>query len=532
MVVKDISENVFIKDWRRIDFSFGLIYPNIYTVGMSSYSIRLLYYLINSYDNIACERIFLPEGRITFPASKDLTPENNLRSLENKIMPKEFDILGFSLHFENNFKNILWILDKAKIPITFEERLASRNDEHIRYPLIIGGGPVVTSNPISLGKIFDLLFIGDAENNLDLFFKLYQTYNLGKISFYEFLDRAQTIEGIYIPSLNNKVERAVLKNLDESPVPTFQLTTKTSKAKLIFGRNFLIETSRGCPFQCKFCISSFHNSPFRNRSFENIVEVIDKGIKSAEFEAISLIGSCISSHPKFYQICEYIIGKGKRLTIPSIRIDHITKELIQILESGGIKTITIAPEAGSENLRYQLGKVISNEKILSVLTQLKNSKIKNVKFYFLIGLPNETEEDIDQIINLLKEIADLGFNNRSLRVSINPFIPKLNTPLQKEIMFYTDRELNKLVTKFQKIERELKPFSSIKLKVKNFKVIVKNARLQTMISLGNQEISNLLIYYYQNGANFGALKKAENDLQFQVSDYLLKIRDGYNPWKF
>ena len=133
---------------------------------------------------------------------------------------------------------------------------------------------------------------------------------------------------------------------------------------------------------------------------------------------------------------------------------------------------------------------------------------------------------------MLKEINDLGFGNQSLRVSINPFIPKLNTPFEKEIMFYTDEELNKLIMKFQKIERELKPFSSIKLKVKNFKTIVKNARLQTMISLGDQEISNLLIYYYRNGANFGALKKAEKDLQFHFNEYLLKIRDCYSPWKF
>jgi radical SAM superfamily enzyme YgiQ (UPF0313 family) len=502
MVVNDISENVIIKDWRRIDISFGLIYPNVYTVGMSSYSIRLLYYLINSYENIACERIFLPEGRITFPASKDASSVNNLRSLENKIMPIEFDILGFSLHFENNIKNLMWILDKARIPLTFDERQKIKDKEEVRYPLIIGGGPAVTSNPRSFDRMFD-----------------------------ELLNRAQHIEGIYVPSLNNKVERAVLKNLDESPVPIYQLSTKTSKGETIFGANFLIETSRGCPYQCKFCISSFHNSPFRNRSFENIVKVIDEGLKSSEFETISLIGSCVSSHPKFIEICEYIIKKRKRLTIPSIRIDHITQELIQVVESGGIKTITIAPEAGSERLRYQLGKFISNEKIISVLTQLKTSNIKNVKFYFLIGLPNETEEDIDKIIELLKEIANIGFSTRSLRVSINPFIPKLNTPFEKEVMFYTDQKLSELVKKFQKIEKELKPISSIKLKKKDFKTIVKNARLQTMISLGDKEISNLLISYYQNGANFGALKKAENELQIQVSDYLLKIRNGYSPWK-
>ena len=155
------TENIIVKDWRNIDISFGLIYPNLYRIGMSSYTIRLLYYLINSNENIACERIFLPEKKIKFPASKDYSPKDILRSHENKILPEDFDILGFSIHYENDVKNILWILDKAEIPLTFEERQKSILENEVRYPLIIGGGPVVKSNPIPLSKIFDLFFVVD-----------------------------------------------------------------------------------------------------------------------------------------------------------------------------------------------------------------------------------------------------------------------------------------------------------------------------------------------------------------------------------
>ena len=526
-----INENIKGKDWRKVDFSIALIYPNVYKIGMSSYSIRLLYSLINRYDNIECERLFLPDIKIKYPASKDFSSINSLRSIENKRLPFDFDILGFSLHFENDYRNILWILEKAKIPLSYQERFKSIIQGRSKYPLIIGGGPVVTSNPTPFQKIFDVFFIGDAEQNLDLFFKQYLRYKDNHISFEEFLYLSSQIKGLFVPSLNNNIQRGILNNLDNSPIPISQLISKPTGESTIFESNFFVEINRGCPFSCKFCLSSFHNSPFRNRSYENIKSVIDEGIIYSKFEVISLIGSCVSIHPKFKQVCEDIISKNKRLTIPSVRIEHLTSDVIDVLEMGDIKTITIAPETGSENLRYALGKVISNEKILNVLSQIRDSKIRNVKFYFLIGLPNENEKDIDEIINLLKKIDNLGFESQSLRVNINPFIPKLNTPYEKEIDAYLKENLYNLISKYKKIEKELIKIRSIKLKVQNFKAIVKNARLQTMISIGDNEVSELLLNYYQNGANFGALKKAENDLGFSFDNYLLKLKGCYSPWK-
>ncbi len=526
------TENVIVKDWRKIEFSFGLVYPNRFSLGMSSYSIRLLYFLINSFDNIACERIFIPDNlSLKFPASKDYSSKNELRSLENKVLPDEFDILGFSLHFENDFKNILWILDKAEIPLTIQERQKKTQKDDSKFPLLIAGGPAVTSNPIPLSKFFDILFIGDSEQNLPLFFDLFQTYNKQKISFEEFLERAKNVEGLFIPILENDVKRVVLKNLDDSPTPIFQLISKIPSKKSIFESNFFLELNRGCPFQCKFCISSFHNYPFRNRSYENIINFIQKSIQYSNYDTISLIGSCVSSHPKFKQICEYIIDNGKRLTVPSIRVEHLTQGIIQLFEKAEIKTITIAPEAGSEKLRYALGKKISNEKIISIVTQIKDSQIKNIKFYFLIGLPNEREDDIEEIISLLKSIDQLGFTKNSLRVNINPFIPKINTPYEKEITFYLDENLTKLRRKYQRLEQELKSINSITLRFKNFKSIIKNARLQALISLGNQQVSDLLLNYYNNGATPVGLQKAEKDLNFSLNDYLLKVKECYSPWK-
>ena len=210
----------------------------------------------------------------------------------------------------------------------------------------------------------------------------------------------------------------------------------------------------------------------------------------------------------------------------------MNNEIIQIFEKGNIKTITLAPETAYESLRYAIGKRVSNEKIYSILTQIRDSQIKNVKLYFLVGLPNETNEDIYDTIDLIKKINNLGFEKKSLRINVNPFIPKLNTPYEKEINFFLDRNIVGFLTKYKLIEKELKQFSSIQLKFRNYKTLIKSARLQTIISLGDERITELLINYYHDGANFKSLNNAEKDLNFSLDDYLLEIRNCFSPWNF
>jgi len=452
------QESSIIKDWRNIDLSFGLIYPNLYKLGMSSYSIRLLYHIINSNEKYACERIFLPDN-IRFPASKDFSSINQLRSVENKILPKDFDILGFSAHYENDYKNILWILDKAEIPLESKKRHGGFSRDSNKYPLIIGGGPAITSNPLPLSNIFDLFFIGDAEPNLNDFLGVYLEYKTQNNSFKTFLDKIKNIEGLYIPILNNETKRVILKDLNKSPTPMYQLLSMRENGKKIFEENYFVEVNRGCPFQCKFCISSFHNYPFRNKSYNEIIKTIEVGLDYSDFDKISLIGSCVSSHPKFYEICEFILDAGKLFSIPSIRIEHITPKIIQLLERGGVRTITIAPETGTESLRFDLGKKITNDKILDVLSLIKASKIKNAKFYFLVGLPHETDEDIEEIVRLFQLIEKIGFRKNELRVNVNPFIPKLNTPYGNQCYFYLTENINNFRLKYTTLMRELNKFS-------------------------------------------------------------------------
>ena len=517
-----------IQNNRKNKISFGLVYPNRLKIMLSSYTIRFLFHYLNDNLEVFCDRFSLPE-KYVFPAYKDVQSLHNLRSFDQSLNANEFDILGFSIHYENDYRNALWFLEKVGIPLTFKERNNGGNKEN-RHPILIAGGPVITSNPLPFSNIFDACFIGDSENSLPTFLDHFDQFKQQNFKLEEFLNSLKEIRGVYVPYLKNEVSREVLTNLDKSPIPCNQISQKIEDGR--FENNFFLEVNRGCPYKCKFCLSSYHNFPFRNRSFQNIVDCIEKSLINSKFDKISLIGSCASSHPQFSKICNYILDKGKNLSIPSIRLEHITPEIIKICEKAGIKTITIAPETGGDLLRGQVGKVFSNSDIIKKATLIRNSTIRNIKFYFLIGLPGESNEDISDIVNLIKNIGELDFPNNSLRVNINPFIPKFNTPYEFQTTYFISEKLKILKTRLNNLIENLKDLHYVKLKVQKSKEIVNQARLQTLISVGDKEIAELLLEYYRLGANLGSLRRAEKILNISIDDYINKVNSGFKPWKF
>ncbi len=530
------EQNIIKKDWRSIKLTFALIYPNIYNVGMSCYSIHLLYHLINSRDDIACERFFIPE-KVKYPAQQNGNIlKKRIVSLENSIFLSEFDVLGFSIQFENDYRNVLWTLEAAGIPLTSNERQKKAKNQEIVYPLIIAGGPCATSNAMVLSNYADYFVIGDVEPSLDNLLDLMveSKEKSGKLNLD--LARLASIDNIFIPSINSECKRSVLKNLDDSSTPILQIKsifkderTKKKRKNLEFGDTFLLEVNRGCPYSCKFCISCHHNAPFRNKTFKNLVETINKATQVQEIKKITFIGSSVTSHPKFKELCEHAVDKKIDFMIPSIRIDHISKDLIEVFERGNIKTITIAPETGYEKLRYSLGKQITNTQIIETIKIIRDSKIKNIKFYFLIGLPGEWEEDVDAIIELMTEISELGFDKDSLRVNINPFIPKLNTPYQIYTDYFSKENFTDLKRKLEKIQKSLIKIPAIKLKIKNIKDLLNKAMIQAIFSLGDKEVSKILLDYYNMGATYGALKKAAKNSGFSFDEYFERIKEGYKP---
>ncbi|MDI6735600.1 MAG: radical SAM protein [bacterium] len=463
----DEEIGTYYKDKR--DVSIVLVYPNTYYVGMSNLGFATIYHLLNKREDTWCERGFLPDKEDT--TRQDSTGQASLFSLESQKPLNEFDIIAFSVAFELDYFNILTILKLAKIPLYPREREA--------FPLIMAGGTAVTANPKPLFAFIDIFVMGEGEEVVNEIMDAYLAFRhqQGKsFSREKLLLNLSRIEGVYIPSLGQKeFKRRYISSLDSYPVHSCIVTKNTE-----FSRMFLIEVTRGCPQGCKFCLASHLYKPFRYRSLEVVQNQVKEGLKWTK--RIGLIGGGISSHPDLIKICREIKMLGGEVSLSSLRIASITPELVSILNQ---KTIAVAPEAGSERLRKLINKPISEENILEKIAIINSSSLilsspsLTLKLYFLIGLPTEIQEDIEALIKLVIRIK-AGFK-RELVISINPFIPKLNTPFQ-DMAMDSKESLN---SKLRYIRKNL---SGIKIISEN----IKDSIIQARFSIGDEKVGEFL----------------------------------------
>ena len=374
-------------------------------------------------------------------------------------------------------------MDKYNIPLKASER-----DEN--YPLIFAGGPVITTNPEPLKTFFDFLIIGDGEG---IFPKVLDILKK-RSSKNETLLELSKLDGIYIPNLTGKVNKITEELSDVIYTPILS-------DKSYFKDTFIIEVSRGCMNRCAFCTASYINLPFRFYPYEKIIEAIELGLQYTN--KIALLGAQISAHPQFNEIMKYLrnkieSGTNIELGISSLRTDSVTPELVQTLVLGGQKTSTIAIEAASERLRKFINKNLKEEQILNAVKISRENGLKGLKIYSMIGIPTETEDDIQEFIRLAKLIKQehKGFE---ITFSFSSFVPKPHTPLQ-----WATREDNKSLEKKQKyLEKEL-----AKLGIGSKFSSIKWDYWQTLISRADDSISEFLIDVYKNGGKNGAYKSA------------------------
>ncbi len=404
------EQGTIIKDWGgRIPIA--LIYPNSYYLGMSNLGLHAIYSLLNSYNEIVCERAFWErENR-----DKQLPAI----CLESQRPLSDFAALAFSVSYELDYFNVVQVLKASGIPLYAADR-----DE--RHPLVIAGGPCIIANPMPLAPFFDCLCIGEAEAILPAMLPILVENVTGKRT--DLLRALAALPGVYVPLVRSgtQVVRQWVRNLDDFPVASVILTPDTELGDL-----YLIEVERGCSWACCFCLVSNAFGPMRFRSLDNLVNQAKLGLKYRR--RIGLVGPAVSDHPQIEELLIRLRQMGADLSISSLRMRPLSRIVLGEMAKGGARTIALAPEAGSQRLRQVIKKGISEEDVLESVGKVAEQGIRQLKLYFMIGLPTETDEDIGEIINLTlkcKNILDRQQTGCRITLNIAPFVPKAGTPFQ------------------------------------------------------------------------------------------------------
>ncbi|HIJ59124.1 MAG TPA: radical SAM protein [Nitrospirae bacterium] len=454
----------------------ALIYPNVYSIGMSNLGFQTIYSILNSRDDVVCERAFLPDKYDLEELKRTGLP---VITYESKCSISNFDIIALSISFENDYPNIIKILSLSNIPVYS----VNRNDS---FPLLIAGGVCCFSNPAPFEDIFDVIFIGESEETINLFLDLY-TKRFQKD---DIKREIVSIEGIYIPSFYKTdtivpksiypqapvfIKKTYFKNFNQIIInPTIK--TKNSE----FGHLCLLEVMRGCHWRCRFCLVSSIYNPVRIREKDIMNQEIDKAQSK-----VGLIAPSLSDVP---YINELISKDNVNFSITSLRSNQKSNSLISLLKDK--KSLSIAPEAGSEKLRRVINKKINEDDILSTASTAFQKGIEILRLYFMIGLPQERLEDIESIISLTKKILSLSKSSRIV-LTLTPFVPKPFTAFQ----WHKFEDIKVLKEKINFIKKNLNLLSKITINNES----VRHSFIQAVFARGDRKVLKNIIDLSQTG---------------------------------
>jgi len=415
-------------------YRVALMYPNTYFVGMSNLGLQIIYEEINNRIDSCAERVFLPSSEEWEAYVKTKTP---LMSVESQRPLHDFDVIGIDVTFEMDYFHIPIMLKQGHVPVLAKER-------DVRDPIVIAGGPCATFNPEPFADFVDACVIGEGEQVIS---ELLEVIYQGRENGYgreELLYAMSQVPGIYVPSLyapqfdeNQNFTGFIIADgapaqverqwrCIERPAETVVATNFTE-----FGAMYIVEVARGCGRHCRFCMAGYCYRTPRIRPLEMLKAGVDRAEKLGK--KVGLMGAAISDYPYINELVSYIRSKGVRYSCASLRADSLTEEIVVGLANSGQKTITIAPEAGSERLRRVINKGITEADLKKSVDMAALAGIPHIRLYIMIGLPTETQEDIQAIVDMAMRVQAhmqaVGCKGR-LTLSINPFIPKPFTPFQ------------------------------------------------------------------------------------------------------
>ncbi len=480
---------------KDFDFNMWFVFPGPESFAMSSLGYLWLFKQIDLSENIDIERVYSD-------------------SKTTRIMREKIDLIGFSFSFDTDFLEIFKFLRKNR----YEIKATNRKESD---PIIFAGGPVVSANPEPYKEIFDFIIIGDGEDiNLQAV-EICQNGKLKNWSKSDTLLELSKIDGIYVPRLSPNSVIKSTKKLSEC------IYTPIIGDNAFFKNTFILEVERGCANRCGFCLASYINLPIRFVPYEKIIETIELGLKHTN--RIALLGAQITAHPRFEDICKYIeqkIDNGQNIdmSVSSLRVDSFTTPIVTTLVKAGQKNLTLAIEAGSERLRKVINKNLTEEQIFKAIEVAKSCGLYGIKFYGMIGLPTETQEDIEEIVNLSKRIK-AKYKGFEISFGFSTFVPKANTPFQ----WFGREDEKSLEKKANYLKKELHKLG--------IQISISSAKwdyYQAVLSRGDSSLTDYLIEVYNLGGKLGAFKKAAKTTNINT-DYFATETYDYDknlPWDF
>jgi len=543
--------NSVIKKPAEVKIRFAFCFPDVYEVGMSNLGMKILYHLLNEREDTYCERVFAPWTDMEEKMRQKGIP---LFAIETKDELAKFDFIGFTLQYEMSYSNIVNMINLAGLPIKRDERGKG-------HPFICAGGPCAY-NPEPLADIVDFFVLGEGEEVINEIMDVYADWKDSAGERADFLKKLAEISGVYVPSLYSvsynidgtlkafepidksipvKVRKRIIKDLDNVFYPDKVVVPYNQ----IVHDRIMLELFRGCIRGCRFCQAGYIYRPVREKSVERLTKLAENLINNTGYEEISLASLSTSDFTKFQELTDKIFemseGKKVNLSLPSLRIDSVSLSLLEKAQKVRKSGLTVAPEAGSQRLRDVINKGITRENIMDAVSLAFKSGWNSIKLYFMIGLPTETYEDIDGIVELAFAIVDEYYKipkekrtkGLNVTVSASNFVPKPFTPFQWEAQDTTETLIEK-----QKYLKE-------KLKNRNITFNWHDAKLsllEAIFSRGDRSLGDVLIKAREKGCkfdgwneyfNYETWMEAFKDVGVDPNFYANRKRnlDEILPWK-